>query len=90
MHRRRIYDPLAGRLWHASSLLASDVLVDGHVFLEAGEAALPLHGGEVLGLEVHDALLVAYAVRLVQVLGGGEETIGFRWRDRVHDFYYYC
>ena len=68
------------------SLLSGDILVDGHVFLEAGESALSLHGGEVLGLEVHHALLIADAIRLVQVLGCRVETIGFSGGHGVHDF----
>ena len=49
----------------SSSLLTGDILVDGHVLLEACEPALSLHGGQVLGLKVDDALLIAYAVRLI-------------------------
>jgi hypothetical protein len=70
------------------SLLSSDILIDGHVLLKAGKSALLLHGREILCLEVNYALFLANAVGIVQILGGGEEPIGFSWCDRVHDYLY--
>lgn len=42
------------------------VLEDDHVLVDAGVGALLLHGGEVFGLEVDEALVVAGLLRLVQ------------------------
>ena len=49
---------------------------------------LYIHGGQVLGLEVNHALLIAYAVRLIQVLGRLVEAIRLSWGHGVHNLYF--
>ena len=58
--------------------------MDGHVLLEAGEGAFFFHGGEVLGLEVDDALLLAEAVHVEEVFGCREELVCFEASHGVH------
>ena len=82
---------MAARRWGSSLSGADggDILVDGHVLLEACESALTLHCGDILGLEVDYTLLIADAVGIIEILCGSVESVGFLCGHRVHYYYLY-
>ena len=61
-----------------------EILVDGHMFAEAGVGAFLLEGAYVLSLEIHDAFLVADFVNLVDVASSVEELVCVLSSDSFH------
>lgn len=55
---------------------AGHIFEDGHVFGHACVGALHLHGGEVFGLEIDHALVVAGLLGLVQEVTDCVEVLG--------------
>lgn len=83
---------LLEEIWSSlrNSLGIKHVFVDDHMLLEALIRALLLHSGDVLDLEINNALGEASLLHLLQVVGDRIELVCLVGWDGIHYFRKVC